>query len=178
MAVGAVVLLAVVVVALVAGGWLSWGWVLAVAVAFTLSWAAVAAATRAAHPDDRARDHEVGAASPAAGPPARLVLSRGDDTAGVLRHIRVTLDGELVALLGPVTSVEIAVPPGRHRVRAAMDWTTSPALDLDLAPGERVEVRSGLPMSMLWRMITAPAATLTIARVDAPAQYPPNTWTP
>jgi len=46
-----------------------------------------------------------------------------------------------------------------------MDWTTSPALELDLAPGERAEVRSGLPLSMMWRMVTRPGATLTIARV-------------
>ncbi len=96
------------------------------------------------------------------------MLTRGDDTAGLLRHIRVRVDGDLVALLRPMTAVEIAVAPGRHRVRASMDWTTSPELEVDVRPGERVEVRSGLPWSMLWRMVVTPRSTLTIARVDPP----------
>jgi hypothetical protein len=130
-------------------------------VVLVVGWTAVVTRSRQEREDDR----DV-ARRAVAGPPARLVLSRGDDAAGVLRHIRVSVDGVEVALLKPLTSAEVEVPPGRHRVRASMDWTTSPALDLDLATGERVEVRVGLPLSMIWRMITAPRATLTIERVE------------
>lgn len=153
--------LVAVVIAVVAGdGGPSLPAALGAAVVLVVGWTAVAAGARQGRQDDR------GAAGPTvAGPPARLVLSRGDDSAGVLRHIRVAVDGELVALLKPRTVAEVDVPPGRHRVRASMDWTTSRALDLDLVPGEHVEIRTGLPFSMLWRMVTAPGDTLTIERV-------------
>jgi hypothetical protein len=154
-------LVAVVIVVVAGDGGPSLPGALGAAVVLVVGWTAVVARARHGGEGDR------GAAGPVVpGPPARLVLSRGDDSAGVLRHIRVTVDGVEVALLKPLTSAEVEVPPGRHRVRAAMDWTTSPALDLDLATGERVEVRVGLPLSMIWRMITAPRATLTIERVE------------
>ncbi len=133
---------------------------LGAAVGLVAGWTAVTIRSRQGRQDDR------GVAGPTVpGPPARLVLSRGDDSAGMMRSIRVTVDGEPVALLKPRTVAEVDVPPGRHRVRASMDWTTSRAMDLDLTPGERVEIRTGLPLSMLWRMITAPGDTLTIERL-------------
>ncbi|WP_147794515.1 hypothetical protein [Cellulomonas sp. Y8] len=155
--------LAVVVIVVVAGdGGPSLPAALGAAVGLVAGWTAVVVRARQGRPDDR------GAAGPTApGPPARLVLSRGDDSAGMMRHIRVTVDGELVALLKPRTVAEVDVPPGRHRVRASMDWTTSGALDLDLVPGERVEIRTGLPLSMIWRMVTAPGDTLTIERIGS-----------
>ncbi|WP_282945723.1 hypothetical protein [Cellulomonas endometrii] len=158
-----------VVIGVVAGGGFSWPSAAGAGVVLVVGWTAVIARGRRGMDDDRALDREVQAPAEGAGPPARLLLSRGDDSAGMLRHIRVTVDGAEVARLKPLTALEVEVPPGRHRVRASMDWTTSPALELDLAPGERVEVRTGLPFSMIWRMVTAPRATLTIERVEARA---------
>jgi hypothetical protein len=134
---------------------------LGAAVVLVVGWTAVITRARQEREDDRDVPPP-----PVAGPPARLVLTRGDDSAGMLRRIRVTVDGVEVAWLKPRTAAEVEVPPGRHRVRAAMDWTTSPVLELVLVPGERAEVRVGLPFSMIWRMVTAPRATLTIERAD------------
>ncbi|GIG36503.1 hypothetical protein [Cellulomonas pakistanensis] len=153
-------LVAVVIVVVAGDGEPSLPAALGAAVVLVVGWTAVAVRARQGGRDDR------GVAGPTVpGPPARLVLSRGDDSAGMLRRIRVTVDGEPVALLKPRTVAEVDVPPGRHRVRASMDWTTSRAMDLDLVPGERVEIRTRLPFSMIWRMVTAPGDTLTIERV-------------
>lgn len=158
-----------VVIGVVAGGGFSWPSAAGAAVVLVVGWTAVIGRSHGARDADRAHDRDVPSPVERPGPPARLLLSRGDDSAGMLRHIRVTVDGAEVARLTPLTALEVEVPPGRHRVRASMDWTTSPALELDLAPGERVEVRTGLPFSMIWRMVTAPRATLTIERVEARA---------
>jgi len=154
--------LVVVAVVVVAGdGGPSLPAALGVVIGLVVGWTVLAARGRQGRLDDRGF---AGLTVP--GPPARLVLSRGDDSAGMLRHIRVTVDGQPVALLRPSTVAEVDVPPGRHRVRASMDWTTSRAMDLDLVPGERVEIRTGLPLSMIWRMVTAPDDTLTIERME------------
>jgi len=94
-----------------------------------------------------------------------LVLSRGDDSAGVLRKIVVTVDGSPVARLSSGATVEVPVSPGRHNVVASMDWTTSPPVQIEVRADERIALRASLPWSGLWKMITSPKATLTLERI-------------
>jgi hypothetical protein len=98
---------------------------------------------------------------------AVLVLSRGDDSAGLLRKIVITLDGSPVARLGPGQTVEVSIPAGNHRVIASMDWTTSPSVEIHAEAGERVALQAALPWSGFWKMITSPRSTLTLERIRA-----------
>lgn len=94
-----------------------------------------------------------------------LVLSRGDDSAGVVRKIVVTVDGSPVARLSTGATVEVPISPGSHDIAASMDRTTSPSLQIDVRADERVALRASLPWSGLWKMITSPRATLTLERI-------------
>jgi hypothetical protein len=46
-----------------------------------------------------------------------------------------------------------------------MDWTSSPALDVDVEDGDRIAVEVALPVSALWNMIRRPKSALTIRRL-------------
>lgn len=97
---------------------------------------------------------------------AVLVLSRGDDSAGLMRKIVVRVDDAEVARLGINETVEVPISPGRHHVVASMDWTRSPRVDVEIAGDERISLRTSLPWSGFWRMLTAPRSTLTLTRVS------------
>jgi hypothetical protein len=45
-----------------------------------------------------------------------------------------------------------------------MDWTSSPALDIDLAEAEKARVEVALPLSALWNMVRRPRTALSIRR--------------
>jgi len=56
------------------------------------------------------------------------------------RSYRVLVDDEERAALRPGEHVDVPLPPGRHLVRAAIDWTGSPEVPVDLPRGRRVEL--------------------------------------
>ena len=60
-----------------------------------------------------------------------LTIKRLADSAGVWRRIKVEVDGELVARLRPKQSSSVFLSPGRHEVRAKMDWCSSPTVSIE-----------------------------------------------
>lgn len=54
------------------------------------------------------------------------------------RAYRVVVDGTERGTVRPGGSLEVTLAPGRHVVRAAIDWTGSPDVAVDLVPGGRV----------------------------------------
>src|SRR5687768_10689604 len=97
-----------------------------------------------------------------------LLVQRPHDGGGILRRLVVQVDGREVARLKQGESADIVLSPGKHTVMGSMDWTGSPALDVDLAEGEQVRVEVALPFSVLWNMIRRPSAALSIRRLQRP----------
>lgn len=55
----------------------------------------------------------------------------------LLRSYVVLVDGEKVGRLRRGNELKLRVPPGRHGVRARIDWTGSPEVAVDVAADER-----------------------------------------
>jgi len=71
-----------------------------------------------------------------------------DDARDRGRSYRIEIDGRRVGKLRRGESAKYPVPPGRHTVRARIDWTGSPALQVDAsadAPARVVVGPAGLP---------------------------------
>jgi hypothetical protein len=72
----------------------------------------------------------------------RLVVSRprGVWRRDLLRSFRLDVDGEPRGTVRRGQVLELEVPAGRHAVRARIDWTGSPTLEVDVEPGASVTV--------------------------------------
>jgi hypothetical protein len=95
---------------------------------------------------------------------ASLHVQRPHDGGGILRRLIVQVDGREVARLKQGESADVPVSPGKHTVMGSMDWTSSPALEIDLAEDEQARVEVALPISALWNMIRRPRTALAIRR--------------
>jgi hypothetical protein len=96
---------------------------------------------------------------------ARLRVTRPYDGGGILRRLRVEIDGREVAVLKQYRSVDLPVPPGRHTVVGRMDWAGSASLTVDLAEDEELHLELALPLMPMWdRMQRSPRA-LSIRRL-------------
>jgi hypothetical protein len=87
------------------------------------------------------------------------------DGGGVLRRLRVEVDGRQVASLQQYRAVDLDLSPGRHTVVGHMDWVSSASLDLDLADGEDVQLEVALPLLPMWQVLQRPQRTLSIRRL-------------
>ncbi|SDZ07288.1 hypothetical protein SAMN05660209_04568 [Geodermatophilus africanus] len=96
---------------------------------------------------------------------ASLRVERPHDGGGILRRLRVDVDGRQVAELDQGESAEIPLPPGAHTVTGRTDWTSSPAFDIELGEDEQVRVQVALPFAALWNMVRRPRTALTIRRI-------------
>jgi len=65
------------------------------------------------------------------------------------RSDQVVVDGQRVASIKRGQRVEVPVSEGRHRVFARINWGDSPAVDVDLGPGGKVELRCATGRSQL-----------------------------
>ncbi len=69
--------------------------------------------------------------------PARLVIRRPrGGYRDLLRSYRIEVDGVLRGTLRRGAELSLEVSPGVHFVRARIDWTGSPELDVIVAEGE------------------------------------------
>lgn len=57
------------------------------------------------------------------------------------RRYRLLVDGTERGTLPPGGELALHLPAGRHVVRAAIDWTGSPELAVDVRPGRRTALR-------------------------------------
>lgn len=98
-------------------------------------------------------------------PVASLRIQRPHDGGGILRRLRVEINGQRVAGLKQGESADIPLPAGTHTVLGRMDWTSSPTLDIELGDDDQVRVEVALPFSALWNMVLRPHTALTIRRI-------------
>jgi hypothetical protein len=87
---------------------------------------------------------------------ATLSIARPRQYADAFRKYRVLIDDAEVATIRPGEAIAIDLPPGRHRVVAAIDWARSNAIEIDAHPGghHRIEVGSNVGG---WRLLLAVA---------------------
>ncbi|MEU3018616.1 hypothetical protein ABZ635_14610 [Nocardiopsis sp. NPDC007018] len=119
----------------------------------------------------------VGWGAPVVPPPGWSVLSLGFPTqrkSGLNRlNPRFQVDGESVVSLAAGQWATVALPPGRHRVRAVMSLQRSAPLEVVLRPGESAHVDLSyrpLPAGSEWWR------TLELSRADVndPRRYVPR----
>lgn len=58
-----------------------------------------------------------------------------------LRAYSVVVDSQAAGKVRRGQTLELPVAPGAHSVQIAIDWARSPALDVEVAPGQTVDLR-------------------------------------
>ncbi|MBM0258106.1 hypothetical protein [Micromonospora sp. 4G55] len=73
-----------------------------------------------------------------------ITARRALDAGGVLRRIKIEVDGQVMARLkrGAAQSVEAA--PGRHVVRAQLDWQSSGPVEVHLTGTEAIALEAAI----------------------------------
>ncbi|SEP70576.1 hypothetical protein SAMN05216188_101238 [Lentzea xinjiangensis] len=68
----------------------------------------------------------------------------------------IEVDGVRVVRIGADEQLDLPVPPGVHDVRAAIDWTGSPVVRVEVAPGgrARLTVRPAGSSLQFWQAFT------------------------
>ena len=83
---------------------------------------------------------------------ARIVVRRPKGGyRDLLRSYRIEIDGVRVGRISRGQEVEFSVSPGTHQVRAAIDWSGSPVVQVDVADGGTA------------RLVVAPAGSAATA---------------
>ena len=85
--------------------------------------------------------------------PATVILHRPPAWSDRLRAYRFVVDGEVRGHIRRGKTLSFEIQPGRHWAQALIDWTGSPQLEFEAAPGEtvRLEVRPRPnPFTVLW----------------------------
>jgi hypothetical protein len=92
-------------------------------------------------------------------------VERAPDSAGVFRRIVIDIDGEPAARVGHGKTVEVAVSPGQHFMRARMDWHASPTIQVDVPADETVTVRINYPFSSIRKVLRRSTSAIEIERL-------------
>lgn len=80
----------------------------------------------------------------------------------MLRRIKVTVDGRVVAALKPRETATVELAPGAHVLTASMDWARSPQLHFEIAPGGAVSVQVSLPFASVFKSFYKPNGALSV----------------
>ncbi|MDZ7681847.1 MAG: hypothetical protein U5J63_09105 [Fodinibius sp.] len=82
---------------------------------------------------------------------AIIRVSRGNHFFGMVRRLKVYLNGEVKGYVHRDTSTDIEVSPGRYLLYVKMDWCSSKVVEIDIGDGEQVEYRAHTPgANSLW----------------------------
>jgi hypothetical protein len=95
---------------------------------------------------------------------AQILLHRRVSVVQPALRYAVEVDERLVRRLAVSQRHAVDVTPGRHNVQAKVLWMSSPALAVDVAPGESLHVDIKPDVRHLWNMFVRPSRFL---RVDA-----------
>ena len=78
-----------------------------------------------------------------------LRVRRARDSAGIFRRIGIEVDGRRVGGVRHGATAEFPVEPGRHAVRARMDWHSSPVIEVDVAADATTELTVAYELSAI-----------------------------
>lgn len=84
---------------------------------------------------------------------ARLVITRGADTAGMFSRIEVRVDGARSAGLLPLQRKEVALEAGSHQIVANISWAQSRTLELVVEEDDVVTLRVKAPWSSFGKAV-------------------------
>lgn len=106
---------------------------------------------------------------------AKLIISRPRNVdVDLLRSYTLVLDGSRCERIKRGETVAIDVDPGRHTVKARVDWTGSPEREVNVAPGTVTRLwigPGGIWPSMIWRCFTR---TRYLRFTERPAEFIPR----
>jgi hypothetical protein len=100
---------------------------------------------------------------------ATIAVTRHKGRVDRLRSFTSTVDDEPVGRLKPGSRLEHPIRPGAHKVEARIDWASSPALTVSVAPGETIElecVSLGKPLSAFVRSVFNRHEYLELRQLD------------
>lgn len=76
---------------------------------------------------------------------AEIKVSRGADFGGLLRRMKVEVDGAVVAAVKQNGSVTVEVDPGSHVVRVRQDWMASAPVTVHVDAGGSAALHAEVP---------------------------------
>ncbi|MFE9959263.1 hypothetical protein [Micromonospora sp. NPDC005299] len=85
-----------------------------------------------------------------------ITVRRAFDAGGVLRRMKIEVDGQVVARLKRGAAQSVDVAPGRHVVQAHLDWQSSEPVEVHLVGTETI----GLEAAITERSMTFTATFL------------------
>jgi hypothetical protein len=93
---------------------------------------------------------------------ATLKVSRPHDAGGLLRQLRITVDGRRVAALRPGQCATVTVPAGRRMIQATLDWIECEPLAVEFDEGSTAVVEAWAPGRAYWQTWWNPSKALDI----------------
>ncbi|MEH0822147.1 MULTISPECIES: hypothetical protein [unclassified Micromonospora] len=99
---------------------------------------------------------------------AVVTVRRGEDLGGLLRKMKIEVDGDVVAKLEQGSSIDLNMQPGRHVFRAKLDWQASAALEIYVTAESKIvlEISSGEYAQTFDGAFRRPDASLEIFQVS------------
>jgi hypothetical protein len=104
-----------------------------------------------------------------AAPAAMITVRRPVEITYAARSYKIFVNGVKVETVGVRQTLDIPVVPGRHVLKAKIDWCGSRDLVLDVFPGQRViiDVRAGgMFYEKLFNQIFRPGQFLALTPVE------------
>jgi hypothetical protein len=107
-----------------------------------------------------------------------IALTRARDGCGIMRSIGVFIDDQMVGEVPYGCRYEFPLLPGRHSVSVKMDWGRSHAYEVNLRPGEMVELEGCIHWRGFWWLLSLLAGFLRPRQmfVIRPAPHPKDVW--
>jgi hypothetical protein len=105
-------------------------------------------------------------------PTAFILLNRRRSTANVFRGFSVLVDGQKIDKIKPGDTKKYALASGRHDIRVAIDIFKSPALAIDLRPGETLRLECGDDSPKTWgESLSWQGLEKSVKALAAPSRY-------
>lgn len=95
----------------------------------------------------------------------KIAVRRSQESTGILRRIRIQIDGQEAAALRPGQQVSLSAAVGAHSVQAFIDWCSSPPLVIDIRDDQVKTIEVAMPWTFLRTMIRNPSEALTLREV-------------
>jgi hypothetical protein len=107
-----------------------------------------------------------------------VALTRARDGCGSARSIGVLIDDQMVGEVPYGYRFEFPLVPGKHAVSVKMDWCGSPAYEVNLRPGEMVELEGSIRWRGFWWLLSPLHGLLKPRQmfVVRPAPDPKDVW--
>lgn len=83
----------------------------------------------------------------------KLIVERKGQYNGALRDAAILIDDKKVGVVGNGKTFEAELSPGRHVLRARMDWIRSPPINIEALADS--DVRVGLSLCPAWLALFA-----------------------